>query len=181
MRRQSRLDAALFVVAREGIAMRARPTRRGLGVLALTAVAALVLSGCAASTPEPDPTPTGSASTTPEPEASPSGPILRPGEAAAANRQFFDLLNTDYFEANGKGDGRSIVDNLIDNGFSKQDMEVTPDSTHIGLAADSIVVSVRIKGECLLGQFTPDNYVSSIEPLLGTGGCLVGKTRAIDW
>ncbi|MBH0098752.1 hypothetical protein I6E68_06325 [Salinibacterium sp. NSLL150] len=159
--------------------MRVRPTRRLGAVLALTLAAAVALSGCVAETPEPTATPT--ASTTPAPEASETAPMLRPGENAVANRQFFDQINTEYFEANGRGDGRSIVDNLIENGFEKQDMEVTADTTAIGLATDSIVVSVRIKGECLLGQFAPDNYVSSIEPLLGTGGCLVGKTRAIDW
>lgn len=143
----------------------------------------MTLSGCVASAPAPAPnvTPSADASSTPSPEATPTGPILRPGESAAANRQFFDLINTEYHDANGRGDGRSIVDNLIANGFVKQDMEVTPDNTAIGIAADSIVVSVRIKGECLLGQFTPNNFVSSIEPLLGTGGCLVGKTRTIDW
>ncbi|QYH35821.1 hypothetical protein [Salinibacterium sp. M195] len=161
--------------------MRVRLTRRLGAVLALTVAAAVALSGCVAATPEPTATPTAEASASPAPEATPTGPILRPGEAAAGNRQFFDQLNTEYFDANGRGDGRSIVDKLVENGFNKQDMEVTPDTTAIGLATDSIVVSVRIKGECLLGQFTPDNYVSSIEPLLGTGGCLVGKTRPIDW
>lgn len=161
--------------------MRVRPAHRIGGAIALTLAAAVALSGCVASTPEPTATPSNEASATPSPEATPTGPILRPGEAAAANRQFFDLINTEYQEANGRGDGRTIVDNLVANGFEKQDMEVTTDITAIGLAADSIVVSVRIKGECLLGQFTPENYVSSIEPLLGTGGCLVGKTRAIDW
>ncbi|WP_010203137.1 DUF6993 domain-containing protein [Salinibacterium sp. PAMC 21357] len=162
--------------------MRVRPAHRIGGAIALTLAAVLVLSGCVASTPEaPTAAPTTETSATPEPEAAPTGPILRPGEAAAANRQFFDLINADYHAANGRGDGRTIVDNLIANGFEKQDMEVTSDETAIGLAADSIVVSVRIKGECLLGQFAPDNYASSIEPLLGTGGCLVGKTRPIDW
>ena len=161
--------------------MRVRPAHRTGRAIALTLAAAVALSGCVASTPQPTATPSNEASVAPSPEATPTGPILRPGEAAAANRQFFDLINTEYQDANGQGDGRSIVDNLIDNGFSKQDMEVTPDSTAIGLATDSIVVSVRIKGECLLGQFTPEEYVSSVEPLLGTGGCLVGKTRAIDW
>ncbi|MGV8912398.1 MAG: DUF6993 domain-containing protein [Rhodoglobus sp.] len=161
--------------------MRVRPAHRIGGAIALTLAAALALSGCVASTPEPTATPTSEASSTPEPEVTNTGPILRPGEAAAANRQFFDLINSDYHAANGRGDSRSIVDNLVANGFAKQDMEVTPDNTAIGLAADSIVVSVRIKGECLLGQFTPDNFVSSIEPLLGTGGCLIGKTRPIDW
>ncbi|EAR25571.1 hypothetical protein A20C1_04871 [marine actinobacterium PHSC20C1] len=161
--------------------MRVRPTRRLGEVIGLTLATAVVLSGCVASAPEPSATPTVEASSTPSPEATPTGPILRPGEAAAANRQFFDQLNNEYFDANGRGKGRSIVDNLVENGFAKQDMEVTPDNTSIGLAADSIVVSVRIKGECLLGQFLSESYVSSIEPLLGTGGCLVGKTRAIDW
>ncbi|GAA1215829.1 DUF6993 domain-containing protein [Rhodoglobus aureus] len=161
--------------------MRVRPAHRIGGAIALTVAAAVALGGCVASTPEPTATPSNEASATPSPEATPTGPILRPGEAAAANRQFFDLINTEYHDANGRGDGRTIVDSLVDNGFEKQDMEITPDSTAIGLAADSIVVSVRIKGECLLGQFTPENYVSSIEPLLGTGGCLVGKTRTIDW
>lgn len=161
--------------------MRVRPPHRIGGAIALTLAAAVALSGCVASTPKPTATPSTEASATPSPEATPTGPILRPGEAAAANRQFFDLINTEYQEANGRGDGRTIVDNLVANGFEKQNMEVTTDQTAIRLAADSIVVSVRIKGECLLGQLTPENYVSSIEPLLGTGSCLVGKTRAIDW
>lgn len=161
--------------------MRVRPARRIGGAIALSLTAALALSGCVTSIPEPTSTPTSATSSTPGPEATPTGPVLRPGEAAAENRQFFDLINTEYHAANGRGDGRSIVDNLVANGFEKQDMEVTPDNTAIGLAADSIIVAVRIKGECLLGQFSPDNFVSSVEPLLGTGGCLVGKTRSIDW
>ncbi|MEH6781194.1 MAG: hypothetical protein V7618_06485 [Rhodoglobus sp.] len=161
--------------------MRVRPASRLGAVLALVCAAAIALSGCVAQESEPVATPSTEVSSTPEPGATPTGPILRPGEAAAGNRQFFDMLNNEYFDANGRGDGRSIVDKLVDNGFEKQDMEVTPDATAIGLAADSIVVSVRIKGECLIGQFTADDYVSSIEPLLATGSCLVGKTRPIDW
>lgn len=162
--------------------MRVRLAHRTGAAIALTLSAALALSGCVSPEPEPTTTPTATeTSTTPSPEATPAGPMLRPDEAATANREFFDLINTNYHASSGRGDGRSIVDNLVANGFDKQDMEITPDSTAIGLAADSIVVSVRIKGECLLGQFAPDNYASSIEPLLGTGGCLVGKTRPIDW
>jgi hypothetical protein len=161
--------------------MRVRPAHRTGRAIALTLAAAVALSGCAAATPEPTPTSTGAAPSTPQPQATPAGPILRPGKSAAANRQLFDLINNEYSDTQGQGAGRSIVDNLVDNGFRKQDIEVTPDQTTVGLAADSIVVAVRIKGECLLGQFTPSNYVSSIEPLLGTGGCLVGKTRTIDW
>ncbi|MGV8877052.1 MAG: DUF6993 domain-containing protein [Rhodoglobus sp.] len=159
--------------------MRIRPAHRVGSLIGLAIVSAVVLTGCVATASSPPPS--GAASAAPSPTASPTGAGLQPGKSAEANRQFFDLLNTQYHEANGRGDGASIVDNLVNNGFSKENMEVTPDKTAIGLAADSIVVAITIKGECLLGQFLPENYVSSVEPLLGTGKCLVGKTRAIDW
>ncbi len=146
-----------------------------VGVLAIA-----VLTGCVQGVPTPVPTytPTASASATPEPEA---GPILRPGNTAAANKQFFDAVNSAFYLAHGKSDGRSIIDNLVSVGFLKQDMEVTADSTSVGVAADSIVFSVRIKGECLVGQFTGAGYHGVIGKTIATGTCLIGTTRHIDW
>jgi hypothetical protein len=128
--------------------------------------------------PVPTYTPKPSSSATAEPDAA---PVLRPGGTAAANQQFFDATNRAFYAVHGKSDGRSIVDNLIASGFRKQDMELTPDVTSIGEPADSIVFSVRIKGQCLVGQFSAAGYHSTIGPLLGSGSCLVGITRPIDW
>ncbi|MDO7882357.1 DUF6993 domain-containing protein [Salinibacterium soli] len=156
--------------------------RRTLGgTLAAGAAIAVLLAGCVQE-PEPMPVPTvsGSPSATPTPEPT-RIPELHPEGGAAANHQFFDYVNSTYYNGVGRGSGSEIVQNLANNGFNKADMEVTFDDTAIGIPADSIVVSVRIKGECLLGQFGPIRYTSTIAPVLGTGRCLVGVTRPIDW
>ncbi len=160
-----------------------RPTRLAFAV-ALAVALGLLGSGCApsGSTPVPTYTPvstaTVSATSTP---AAPADPVLRPGGSALANQEFFTFVNSRFFAAHGKSDGRSIVDNLVAAGFVKNDMEVTPDQTSIGIPADSIIVSVRIKSSCLIGQFAASGYTDTIGPVLGTGGCLVGATRPIDW
>lgn len=141
---------------------------------------ALMLAGCTAA-PAPTPTPTVPVSATPTPTPTPTGPIIRPGASAAANQQFFDKVNTDFNAAHGMSDGKSIIDNLVAAGFRKQDMQVTTDRTSIDLPVDSIIFSVRVKGECLIGQFSSSGYHGLIAPLLGNGLCLVGTTRPIDW
>ena len=44
-------------------------------------------------------------------------------------------------------------------------------------------VAVLFQGRCLIGQYGPASggYHSAVRPALGTGGCLVGQTRPIDW
>jgi hypothetical protein len=157
-------------------------TRIRLALGASTAALALAaLAGCSPGSPMPTPTavptPSGSAtSVTNDPN-----PVLRPGQSAAANQQFFDATNAALQAAAGKSDGRTIVDTLVNAGFVKTDMEVTYDSTALGIPADSIIVSVRIGDECLIGQFAPSYYRGDLQPLLGTGRCLVGLQRPIDW
>jgi hypothetical protein len=46
---------------------------------------------------------------------------------------------------------------------------------------DSVLFSVRIGTECLLGQLSGSQYTSSVQAALTSGTCLVGKTRPIDW
>ena len=154
----------------------------------LAAVMSLALvvgvSACTTAAPTPVPTPRDTSSSTPAPEpteTTPPEPVLIESGTAEENKPYFDLVGNNFFAANGMSDGRSIIDNLVAAGFRKQDMEVTPDRTAIDLAADSILFSVRVKGECLLGQVSARGFGSTVAPLLGTGGCLVGATRPIDW
>ena len=172
---------------------RARDQRRGLGrmrhhrvraiAIATVAAAVLALTACVGGTPTPTETrtDTSSATPTPKPSAPAGGAVLRPGESAAANHEFFDQVNQALHATGGMSDGRTIVDNLVNNGFIKSDMEVTFDTTALEIAVDSIQVSVRINGECLVGGFSPAAYTSVKAPVLGTGKCLVGTTRPIDW
>jgi hypothetical protein len=144
---------------------------------------AIALTGCIGDKPMPVPTSSGSSSSsaTSTPEPTETIPILRPEGNAAANKQFFDYVNKKFNAANGMSSGQAIIDNLVASGFVKTDMEVTFDTTALEIPADLIVFSVRIKGECLIGQFDASGYTSLQAPLLGTGACLVGTTRPIDW
>ena len=149
--------------------------RTSAGRAALVAlVGVLALAGCVPSVPTPVPTQAVTATSAPT-DAAPVEPTLVEGGTADENQAYFDKVNLAFASSGGSG-SLGIVDNLVAAGFRKQDMEVTADHTSIDLVADSIVVSVRLKGECLIGDFQTNSYKSIIAPLLGTGGCLIGTT-----
>lgn len=153
-------------------------------VLAFAAAAIVVgITGCTASpaptaAPEPRPMPTGSA-------APPSAVVLtlRPELSAGENVAYFDSVNLGVVAANPEAGGRDFIDALVNAGFDKSQMEVTADRTTVDLQADSVQFAVLFQGECLVGQYGPASggYHSAVRAALGTGGCLVGQTRPIDW
>jgi hypothetical protein len=154
-------------------------------VLALAGAAILVgVAGCAAT---PSPEPDNASTSRPSPSAVPTEgapvPTLNPGLSAGENLAFFDSVNLGVVAANPEAGGRDFVDALVAAGFDKSQMEVTADRTTVDLAADSVQFAVLFQGECLVGQYGPasDGYHGAVRPALGTGGCLVGQTRPIDW
>jgi hypothetical protein len=100
---------------------------------------------------------------------------------AADNLEFFTFVHTSLLDSDPNALGQSLVDTLVAGGFDKLAMEVTPDKTVSGYAADAIEVSVRMGDQCLVGQKGTNGYTSVVMPVLTTGKCLVGKTRSIDW
>lgn len=161
----------------------ARSTATGVALVGMALAGALLLAGCVPGAPTPVPTETTAApSSTPTPTPTVAAPPeLVEGGTAKENQPYFDRVNHAYFKATGMGSSKGIVDNLISAGFRKQDIEVTADRTSIDLQADSVIVSVRLKGECLIGDFQASGVKSVVAPLLGTGGCLIGTTVTIDW
>ncbi len=150
--------------------------------LALVGVLALALSGCGgAPMPVPTLSPSSTSSPTPSPSPTAAIPKFRPDGSAAANQQYFDYVNKTWADAYGMSDNQNIVNNLVNAGFTKADMEVTDNTTALNIPVDAIQVSVRIKDQCLIGQFSPAGYAGIIAPVLGTGKCLVGQTITIDW
>lgn len=176
--------------------MRINVARRSILVVAVLA-GAIMLAGCgeqppvsnqssaAFGSPTADsaaPTPAASAPTNPAPAApAPTTPVLVPNGTAAANRAFFDSVNNALFSSNGSANGRTIIDNLVASGFDRATMQVTPDKTPTNGTVDSILFAVKMKDSCLVGQHGGAGYSSSVIPALENGGCLIGKTRAIDW
>jgi hypothetical protein len=153
--------------------------RGARGRVVVTVLIGLALgSGVSACVPGPQmPTPTTSPSpgesVAPEPEIDLNG-------TATENQPYFDKVNLATIETGGV-DGRSFIDGLVDGGYSKEAMEVTPDRTTINAQADNIQFSVRLNGTCLIGQYGGAGYASYAGPLLADGRCLIGTTRPIDW
>lgn len=160
--------------------------RRSVALGALAAVAAataLLVAGCASPTATPTPTLVPA-----EPSAAPESPTdgaadggIDLGGTAEANLAYFDKANKALIAAGGTLNGRAFIDNLIEVGYPKSDLEVTSDSTAIGGAADNISFAIRLNGTCLIGQYGNIGYASTTAKLLGTGHCLIGDTRPIDW
>jgi hypothetical protein len=150
-------------------------------------VLAAALAGCSSAAPVPSavaPSATAPPSATASPgrTAAPApAPSYRPDGTAQANKAWFDAVNTKLFAANAGANGRAIIDSLVSAGFDKAAMQVTPDKTSINGGVDSILFSVKIGDSCLLGQHGGGGYSSAVEKALGSGLCLIGKTRTIDW
>jgi hypothetical protein len=155
-----------------------------MSALAMVALAA-GLAGCtptaAAEHVSASPKPSTSAPiSTPTPTPTPK-PVYLPDGTAEQNKAFFDSVNSALIASNGSVDGQTIINTLVAAGFDKAAMQLTPDKTSIGVAADSVLFSVRLGDSCLIGQRGPAGYTSSIGPALAGGACLVGKTRPINW
>lgn len=169
-----------------------KPHRTRIGLIgcavATTALLATSLAGCTG----PPPRQSGTASpiatraqtsgATPVPTTVPV-PTLKPELSASENLAYFDHIAAGVLAANPAATGRAFIDALVAGGFDKTQMELTADRTTANLAADSIQFSVRFYGACLIGQNGPasEGFHSTIAPPLGSGACLVGGTRQIDW
>ena len=158
---------------------------RWASALLVPAALAVVLTGCVPGGGEPTP----AATTAPAASATPTAPStpdpglqLNPAGSALDNKAFFDSVNQTLIGSNPAAGGVDFTSNLRASGFDIAAMQVTPDTTTVGVAADAIQFSVRwADSNCLVGQYGHGVYTSTVVPALGTGACLVGQTRPIDW
>ena len=162
-----------------GMAASARRHRLYTGIA--VALLAIPLAGCAGGVAAPAPTETAPSSPAAI-ETTPSAPALQPELSATGNLAYFDSIAS-AVAATNPADGRAYIDALVAGGFDKSAMQLTFDRTHVDLAADFVQFSVEFNGECLIGQYGPASggYQSIVAPVLGSGTCLLGVTRQIDW
>ncbi|UGB33958.1 hypothetical protein LQ938_08615 [Microbacterium sp. cx-55] len=153
--------------------------------LLIIAAGAVALAGCTGTTPAPSlsPSPTVVVSDTPSATPTPTGPALVPEGSADDNLPYFAELVAQVWNGGDRVSGRAYVDALVAAGFDKSAMQVTADQSTVGNPAESIQFSVRWGQECLIGQVGPatGNPVSIVAEGLPDGGCLLGRTRTIDW
>jgi hypothetical protein len=157
--------------------------RRSAFALPVAIALVAVLAGCVQrptpiATPVPTPIPTGTSTAAAVPTYNPTG-------TATDNLAYFNKVGGELFTSRqataASTQGELIVNWFVAHGFSKKNMEITPDKTSIGLAAWNIDFSVRFGKTCILGQAGNVGFQSSVVPILATGKCLIGQTRTIDW
>ncbi|GAB2968544.1 DUF6993 domain-containing protein [Frigoribacterium salinisoli] len=140
----------------------------------LVGLAAVVLVAGCTSSPEPTPAPS--------PAAEQAGPVELTADSSVDDaRAVFDRTVRELLERDGAPGGRDVVDALVAAGFDKGTLQVTPDSTWTERDADSVQFSALWADSCLVGQVAGGDYAAQTAPVLGTGACLVGTTRAINW
>ena len=154
-------------------AERRMPSRVAASVTLVLAFG-LALAGCTEPGAEPTAEPSG-----PAPSASgsptPSVPTLIEGGTAEQNLPYFEYVITQFMDSSKKRSGGAFVDALVEAGFERDDIEVTPDTTAIGQPADSVVFAVRLGDTCLIGQHGNGiKFESTTSEVLATGQCLVG-------
>ncbi|MDF2492590.1 MAG: hypothetical protein K0R60_1080 [Microbacterium sp.] len=148
---------------------------------ALVLAGAIALSGCTGGDPAPSASATASADDASTPSAAPAA--LVPGGTADENLPYFGGIVEQVWAGADRASGRAYVDALVAAGFDKAAMQVTADQSTVGNAAESIQFSVRWGEECLIGQVGPatGEPLSVVAEGLPDGGCLLGRTRVIDW
>lgn len=143
----------------------------------VTAVAAVctvgMLSGCQLFDDDTD-VPVASVVSEPTTAAPGQAPQYDPEGSAADNQPYFDSLLAPLDPESGIPQTQQLVDAVIDGGFPADAIQVTADTTPTELDADSIVISVQIEDECIIGQFVK-GYRSMVADTVN-GSCLIGQT-----
>jgi hypothetical protein len=108
---------------------------------------------------------------------------LNPEGTASDNLPYFSSIVTAVWAGPENVSGRAYIDALAAGGFDKAAMQVTRDESTVGDPAESIQFSVLWAGECLVGQVGPATGapVAVVLRPVGSGKCLIGETRPIDW
>ena len=108
-------------------------------------------------------------------------PEFVPGGSALENKAFVDyLFEREDALANGRVTVEAFLAVLHDSGFESAPIEYTRETSLIELPADSTSLAIRIADQCLITQWGSDRYGSSVEEVLVTDTCLLGKTETLD-
>lgn len=143
-----------------------------------------MLAACSSGQSDIVPMPVPTTSATPDAGATSApkaDPTLLPGGTALANVDYFNFVNNRLLAVNSEPSSAAIIENLINAGFAKGELEITPDKTdQLRIPADSIQVAVRTSKDCLIGQFQAGIYTSAVGPPVNGAACLIGATEDIS-
>ena len=155
---------------------------RRLLVASIAVGVALCVSSCSiGSMPVPSSDSSGSGSASPS--SGPHGrnvPKLIPTAKPKANLPYFLYILNAAYESNSGPDTTSeaMASAVASAGFDAGTIQISDNSTALGLNPDAKYVSVIFNGECLVGTWgsSVTSPTAVVLPLLPQGGCLLGGT-----
>jgi len=155
---------------------------RRLLVATIAVGVALCLSSCGFArmpVPSADPSASGSASPSAGTQAR-NVPKLNPTAKPKANLPYFLYILNGAYDANSGPDTPSEVmaAAVASAGFDASTIQISDNSTALGLNPDAKYVSVIFNGECLVGTWgsSVTSPTATALPVLPQGGCLIGGT-----
>ncbi|MFE4082712.1 DUF6993 domain-containing protein [Paenarthrobacter sp. YIM B13468] len=138
----------------------------------LVLVAALALTACAASSPQPTAGPTSSSPTSLQANAEPSVDPAIVATSTAVETTLKKIVAT-----NPKPDTESVRAALVSAGIPQANVEVSVSRTPTGLDVDALEAAALAGDSCVMGQIRDGGVVMSVLPVLATGKCFVGSVR----
>lgn len=152
-------------------------------VAALAACTQTLHSSVASPSPSASPARTVAAAPSPSPRppaatrSSAGGVEALPLSAAVA---LFDRAAQSVIKTDASAQGPAFVKALISAGFPPSVIEVEASVTTIGLTPGSVMWSVKLHGDCVIGQYGPSSggYHAVVEPPISTGRCLIGTVTS---
>ncbi|MEN9620589.1 MAG: hypothetical protein RL499_782 [Actinomycetota bacterium] len=160
------------------------PRRSSASAAALVAAACVLLplmAGCVATSENAQPTASARPTATPSPTPTPTEPPKLVADGTAGqNRPYVEFVMDRLITISPEMTSLEIADTLEAAGFARSTLQVTDYATRVGSRADSILFSILIDGECLLGQVADGAVTTTVSDVLGTGKCLVGRTASLD-
>lgn len=140
--------------------------------------AALVLAACS-STGMPVPEPTGSSAPSVSAKPPNKPKLVADGTPKENLPYFLSVLNTAYSSSTGPDTvSEEMAAYLVNAGFDAASMQISENSTALGLVPDAKYVATIFKGECMVGTWGSSMTAPTaiVLPVLPQGGCLLGGT-----
>ena len=92
---------------------------------------------------------------------------------------FLSVMNTAYANSTGADTvSEEMAAYLVNAGFDAASMQISENSTALGLVPDAKYVATIFKGECMVGTWGSSMAAPTVVvlPVLPQGGCLLGGT-----
>lgn len=137
---------------------------------------AIVLASCSTTAESTKPTSSPKSSDVAPTQKPKQAPEFVPDGSAKDNLAYFSWVVSQTLNGDVATDSVTVSQALSESSFAGSPIQYSFSRTAVGLASDSVSVSVEFAGECLIAQYgkAVPKLEAKVLPALPSGGCLLG-------